>query len=248
MSTLPAAALSHGGVLLAPEPECSTRDGAGPEAEEGARALQTTTVLLSGRMTLAALRERYKLIAHEHPLLPLVQLSYSQVRHAGPCHEPSAPPPAPAAPDPASSAPVLSPCCLPLLYPSPAVCRPLLPPASCCLLPTASCLPASCSAPRCLPPASCWLLPPAAPCCLCCPLFSVARCLLPPAPPQTASNMGQKVVRECRGMILEKGTWDVVALPFLKFFNAGEKHAAVIDWTSARVYEKLDGRCDAQTK
>jgi T4 RnlA family RNA ligase len=35
--------------------------------------------------------------------------------------------------------------------------------------------------------------------------------------------------------------WRVVARPFDKFFNLGEGHAAAIDWSTARVQEKLDG-------
>jgi hypothetical protein len=48
-------------------------------------------------------------------------------------------------------------------------------------------------------------------------------------------------VQECRGLILEKGTWDVMSLAFTKFFNAEEGNAAKIDWNTAHVLEKLDG-------
>lgn len=59
---------------------------------------------------------------------------------------------------------------------------------------------------------------------------------------QTESQMASPVVQECRGLILESGTWNVVALPFQKFFNYGERHAKPLDWASGvRVYEKLDG-------
>lgn len=50
-------------------------------------------------------------------------------------------------------------------------------------------------------------------------------------------------VQECRGLILEKGTWDVMSLAFTKFFNAEEGNAAKIDWNTAHVLEKLDGTC-----
>jgi len=52
----------------------------------------------------------------------------------------------------------------------------------------------------------------------------------------------KRLVQECRGIILDsEKNWEVVAWPYLKFFNYSEKLAAPIDWTTARVYEKLDG-------
>jgi hypothetical protein len=48
-------------------------------------------------------------------------------------------------------------------------------------------------------------------------------------------------VQECRGLILEKGTWNVMSLAFTKFFNSEEGNAAKIDWDTAKVLEKLDG-------
>ena len=51
-----------------------------------------------------------------------------------------------------------------------------------------------------------------------------------------------KIVQECRGLILdEKNKWKVVARAFDKFFNHGEKEAAPIDWSSAKVLNKIDG-------
>lgn len=59
---------------------------------------------------------------------------------------------------------------------------------------------------------------------------------------QLNSPMGNKLVQQCRGLILDQDNdWQVVAYPYDKFFNYGEGHAAKIDWTTARVYEKLDG-------
>lgn len=55
------------------------------------------------------------------------------------------------------------------------------------------------------------------------------------------SPMSIPIVQECRGIILNQKDWSVVAWPFKKFFNYGESLAAPIDWTSARVLEKLDG-------
>lgn len=58
---------------------------------------------------------------------------------------------------------------------------------------------------------------------------------------QIESDMSQEVVRECRGIILRKDNNKVVCHPFDRFFNYGEVHAAEIDWSSARVQDKLDG-------
>lgn len=59
---------------------------------------------------------------------------------------------------------------------------------------------------------------------------------------QISSAMGERIVQECRGLILdESDDWRVVARTFDKFFNHGEEHAAPIDWSTARVQEKLDG-------
>lgn len=48
-------------------------------------------------------------------------------------------------------------------------------------------------------------------------------------------------MQDCRGLILEKGTWKVMSLAFRKFFNSEEGNAAKIDWNTASVLEKLDG-------
>ena len=48
-------------------------------------------------------------------------------------------------------------------------------------------------------------------------------------------------VQECRGLILEKNTWNVMSLAFTKFFNADESNAHKVDWNTAHVLEKLDG-------
>jgi hypothetical protein len=59
---------------------------------------------------------------------------------------------------------------------------------------------------------------------------------------QIESPMGERIVQECRGLILNEAEgWSVVSRPYDKFFNYGEGHASPIDWPSARVYEKLDG-------
>ncbi len=54
--------------------------------------------------------------------------------------------------------------------------------------------------------------------------------------------MEEKIVQQCRGLILdESSNWRVVARPYDKFFNIEEQRAAKIDWSTAKVFEKLDG-------
>jgi len=56
------------------------------------------------------------------------------------------------------------------------------------------------------------------------------------------SPMSEPIVRECRGIILdESNNWNVISRGFDKFFNYGEGHADCIDWSTARVQEKVDG-------
>ena len=58
---------------------------------------------------------------------------------------------------------------------------------------------------------------------------------------QIESNMSLQEVQDCRGLILEKHTWNVMSLAFRKFFNSGETHAAKIDWDTAHILNKEDG-------
>lgn len=59
---------------------------------------------------------------------------------------------------------------------------------------------------------------------------------------QIDSPMAEVVVQQCRGIIVDEAReWEAVAVPYFKFFNHGEPHAAAIDWSTATVYEKLDG-------
>ncbi len=59
---------------------------------------------------------------------------------------------------------------------------------------------------------------------------------------QTESPMGDPIVRECRGIILdESDNWRVISRSLDKFFNYGEVHAPTIDWSKAVVQEKVDG-------
>lgn len=54
--------------------------------------------------------------------------------------------------------------------------------------------------------------------------------------------LGEQISQECRGIILDEDkNWEIVCHPYNKFFNSYEGLAAEIDWSSARIYEKLDG-------
>lgn len=43
------------------------------------------------------------------------------------------------------------------------------------------------------------------------------------------------------GTIVQKDSNNIVCYPFSKFFNAGEHHAANLEWPTAVFTEKLDG-------
>lgn len=57
------------------------------------------------------------------------------------------------------------------------------------------------------------------------------------------ADFSDAVVQQCRGIIYKKenGRYVCVCRPFDKFFNYQESNAAAIDWSSARVQEKVDG-------
>jgi hypothetical protein len=59
---------------------------------------------------------------------------------------------------------------------------------------------------------------------------------------QHKSDFMIPLVRECRGIILDKANdYAPVCVPFFKFGNAGEAYVPEIDWNSAVVWEKIDG-------
>lgn len=59
---------------------------------------------------------------------------------------------------------------------------------------------------------------------------------------QISSPFHEKIVQECRGVILNsENNWNAVSCPFFKFFNHGDPLAANIDMDSAYLVEKLDG-------
>lgn len=58
---------------------------------------------------------------------------------------------------------------------------------------------------------------------------------------QIESPMSMPEVQDARGLVLNKSDWSVLSLAFRKFFNVGEGNGEPIDWSTARVFEKLDG-------
>ncbi len=59
---------------------------------------------------------------------------------------------------------------------------------------------------------------------------------------QLSSDFKHAMVRESRGIILDSANnWEVVSYPYNKFFNYNEPKASKIDWSTAKVYKKLDG-------
>lgn len=58
---------------------------------------------------------------------------------------------------------------------------------------------------------------------------------------QIESPMHDPIVQQCRGMVVDVAQRKVLAWPYNKFWNHGEALAAPIDWSTARVQEKLDG-------
>ena len=61
---------------------------------------------------------------------------------------------------------------------------------------------------------------------------------------QFNTDMGYKFTQQCRGSIYRmsnNGRMECVCRPFDKFFNYGEQYCADIDWSTARVTEKVDG-------
>ena len=57
---------------------------------------------------------------------------------------------------------------------------------------------------------------------------------------QIDSDFNDEIVRECRGLIIDKNL-NPVCVPFYKFGNYGEPYADNIDWITAKVEEKIDG-------
>src|SRR5258706_4222845 len=58
---------------------------------------------------------------------------------------------------------------------------------------------------------------------------------------QIDSDFSIRLVQECRGIIFRKSDMKPVCIPFFKFFNVQEGYSAILDWSTARVQEKIDG-------
>lgn len=58
---------------------------------------------------------------------------------------------------------------------------------------------------------------------------------------QFSSDSSLRIVQEARGLILEKETFKVVKMGFIRFFNYGEPNAATLDTNSLFATEKIDG-------
>lgn len=60
---------------------------------------------------------------------------------------------------------------------------------------------------------------------------------------QIESVKSEKIVRECRCLILELGTWELVSKSFNRFFNVGEmsEEFEKFDWNSVYIQTKEDG-------
>ena len=59
---------------------------------------------------------------------------------------------------------------------------------------------------------------------------------------QLESPLGDPLVRQCRGLIVDEADgYRVVSRSFDKFWNHGEVHADTVDFATATVQEKLDG-------
>lgn len=60
---------------------------------------------------------------------------------------------------------------------------------------------------------------------------------------QLDSSRSNEVARTCRGLVVERGTWKVVAQSFKRFFNWGEfpNEAASFNWNDFEARAKLDG-------
>lgn len=49
------------------------------------------------------------------------------------------------------------------------------------------------------------------------------------------------IVRECRSLVIELGTWEVISKSFTRFPNLGEYDDGQFNWSNYRIEEKVDG-------
>ncbi len=55
------------------------------------------------------------------------------------------------------------------------------------------------------------------------------------------SPMDKIEVQECRGLILEKDTFNVMSMNYKRFFNHGDPLCSKVDWNSSLIQQKIDG-------
>lgn len=55
------------------------------------------------------------------------------------------------------------------------------------------------------------------------------------------TDFNEIVCRECRGLIIDSETFEIVSYGFDKFFNYSDPFAAKIDWGSVAIQKKIDG-------
>ncbi len=58
---------------------------------------------------------------------------------------------------------------------------------------------------------------------------------------QIESRKTDPIAQECRSLVLELGTWDIVSRSFDRFFNYGESPCPEIDISTMTAHEKVDG-------
>lgn len=59
-----------------------------------------------------------------------------------------------------------------------------------------------------------------------------------------SSDLSNKIVKQTRGTVVKitDGKCEIVCAPYLKFFNYNDPLADNIDWSSAKIHEKIDGQ------
>jgi hypothetical protein len=55
------------------------------------------------------------------------------------------------------------------------------------------------------------------------------------------TDFNEAICRECRGLIIDTETSEIVSYGFDKFFNYSDPHAAEIDWKNVSIQKKIDG-------
>lgn len=58
---------------------------------------------------------------------------------------------------------------------------------------------------------------------------------------QIESDPEEEIVKESRGLILERGTWEIIRYGFRRFMNLGERGCDELDWESIKATSKEDG-------